>query len=47
MRCCDSRSDKTASDDLSRGKSTFMVELSETSEILKTVTPRTLVILDE
>ncbi|BEJ16126.1 hypothetical protein CspHIS471_0507310 [Cutaneotrichosporon sp. HIS471] len=36
-----------AADDLGRGKSTFMVELSETSDILRTVTPRTLVILDE
>ncbi|RXK40429.1 DNA mismatch repair protein MSH3 [Tremella mesenterica] len=36
-----------ASDEISRGKSTFMVELSETSDILRTVTPRTLVILDE
>lgn len=36
-----------ASDDIGRGKSTFMVELSETSDILRTVTPRTLVILDE
>lgn len=36
-----------ASDDIGRGKSTFMVELSETSDILRTITPRTLVILDE
>jgi hypothetical protein len=36
-----------ASDDIGRGKSTFMVELSETSDILRTLTPRTLVILDE
>lgn len=36
-----------ASDEIGRGKSTFMVELSETSDILRTVTPRTLVILDE
>lgn len=36
-----------ASDDLARGRSTFMVELSETSDILKLATPRSLVILDE
>ncbi|WWC87833.1 uncharacterized protein L201_002726 [Kwoniella dendrophila CBS 6074] len=36
-----------ASDEIGRGKSTFMVELSETSDILRTMTPRTLVILDE
>ncbi|ORY24383.1 muts domain V-domain-containing protein [Naematelia encephala] len=36
-----------ASDEISRGKSTFMVELSETSDILRALTPRTLVILDE
>ncbi|KAK4686072.1 DNA mismatch repair protein MSH3, partial [Tremellales sp. Uapishka_1] len=36
-----------ASDEIGRGKSTFMVELSETSDILRTITPRTLVILDE
>lgn len=36
-----------ASDDIGQGKSTFMVELSETSDILRTLTPRTLVILDE
>jgi DNA mismatch repair protein MSH3 len=36
-----------ASDEIARGKSTFMVELSETSDILRTLTPRTLVILDE
>jgi DNA mismatch repair protein MSH3 len=36
-----------ASDEIGRGKSTFMVELSETSDILRTLTPRTLVILDE
>ncbi|TYJ59150.1 hypothetical protein B9479_000139 [Cryptococcus floricola] len=35
------------SDEIGRGKSTFMVELSETSDILRTVTPRSLVILDE
>lgn len=36
-----------ASDDLARGRSTFMVEMSETSEILHTATERSLVILDE
>ena len=36
-----------ASDEIARGKSTFMVELSETSDILRTLTRRTLVILDE
>ncbi|KAL0947064.1 hypothetical protein HGRIS_013205 [Hohenbuehelia grisea] len=36
-----------ASDDLARGRSTFMVEMSETSEILQLATPRSLVILDE
>jgi DNA mismatch repair protein MutS len=36
-----------ASDDLSRGQSTFMVEMSETSLILNHATDRSLVILDE
>ena len=36
-----------ASDDLSSGRSTFMVEMSEVSEILKNATGRSLVILDE
>jgi len=36
-----------ASDDLSRGQSTFMVEMSETASILNNLTPRSLVILDE
>ena len=36
-----------ASDDLARGRSTFMVEMSETSEILHSATPNSLVILDE
>lgn len=36
-----------ASDDLSRGQSTFMVEMTETAHILHHVTPRSLVILDE
>ncbi|KAI3610488.1 dna mismatch repair protein msh3 [Moniliophthora roreri] len=34
-------------DELMRGRSTFMVEMSETSEILKSATSRSLVILDE
>lgn len=36
-----------ASDDLSGGRSTFMVEMSEVSEILKNATARSLIILDE
>jgi len=36
-----------ASDDLSRGQSTFMVEMTETANILHNVTSRSLVILDE
>jgi DNA mismatch repair protein MutS len=36
-----------AADDLSRGKSTFMVEMSEAAAILRNATPRSLVILDE
>lgn len=36
-----------ASDDLSRGQSTFMVEMSETANILNCASPRSLVILDE
>ncbi|KAE9400754.1 hypothetical protein BT96DRAFT_956745 [Gymnopus androsaceus JB14] len=34
-------------DDLARGRSTFMVEMSETSEILQSATAKSLVILDE
>ncbi|KAE9964542.1 hypothetical protein EG328_010369 [Venturia inaequalis] len=34
-------------DNMMRGESTFMVELGETSDILKQATPRSLVILDE
>jgi DNA mismatch repair protein MutS len=36
-----------ASDELSRGQSTFMVEMVETARILNTATSRSLVILDE
>jgi len=36
-----------ASDDLSSGRSTFMVEMSEVSEILENATSKSLVILDE
>jgi DNA mismatch repair protein MutS len=36
-----------ASDDLARGQSTFMVEMSETANILNNATTRSLVILDE
>lgn len=36
-----------ASDDLSRGQSTFMVEMTETANILNMATNRSLVILDE
>ena len=36
-----------ASDDLARGRSTFMVEMNETARILALATPRSLVVLDE
>ena len=36
-----------ASDDLARGRSTFMVEMTETARILNTASQRSLVILDE
>jgi DNA mismatch repair protein MutS len=36
-----------ASDDLTRGRSTFMVEMTETAAILHNSTPRSLVLLDE
>jgi DNA mismatch repair protein MutS len=36
-----------ASDNLARGRSTFMVEMTETAAILHTATPKSLVLLDE
>jgi len=36
-----------ASDNIARGRSTFMSELQETSDIMKSATRRSLVILDE
>lgn len=36
-----------ASDELTRGQSTFMVEMTETANIVNNATPRSLVILDE
>ncbi len=36
-----------ASDDLAAGQSTFMVEMTEVAEILKSATPKSLVVLDE
>jgi len=36
-----------ASDDLTRGQSTFMVEMTETANILNNATPRSLIVLDE
>ncbi len=36
-----------ASDNLAHGRSTFMVEMTETATILNTATPRSLVLLDE
>ena len=36
-----------ASDNLAQGRSTFMVEMTETANILNTATPRSLILLDE
>ncbi len=36
-----------ASDDLASGRSTFMVEMTETAEILHNATPKSLILLDE
>jgi DNA mismatch repair protein MutS len=36
-----------ASDDLARGRSTFMVEMQETANILNNATPHSLIVLDE
>lgn len=36
-----------ASDNVARGRSTFMVEMTETATILNTATPRSLVLIDE
>ena len=36
-----------AADNLARGRSTFMVEMTETATILNTATPRSLILLDE
>jgi len=36
-----------AADDIARGRSTFLVEMSETAHILQHATPRSLVVLDE
>ena len=36
-----------ASDDIAQGRSTFLVEMSEASHILRHATPRSLIVLDE
>ncbi len=36
-----------AGDDLARGRSTFLVEMQETADILNNATPRSLIVLDE
>ena len=36
-----------ASDDLARGRSTFMVEMTEVARIVKTASPRSLILIDE
>src|SRR6202011_1539280 len=36
-----------ASDNLARGRSTFMVEMTETAAVLNTATPRSLILLAE
>jgi len=36
-----------AGDDIARGRSTFMVEMQETANILNNLTPRSLIVLDE
>jgi DNA mismatch repair protein MutS len=46
-RGADSDDRMGASDDLARGRSTFFVELQETSEILARATSRSLIVLDE
>jgi DNA mismatch repair protein MutS len=36
-----------AADDLSRGRSTFLVEMTETADLVNNATPRSLILLDE